>query len=436
MEQRWGGYDIVCLNDEQEFEFLNGLWTGKKNPLIKAKVIRNTNFTNSGEIDWSDIAELDVEERQLASRQLQTGDIIIERSGGGPKQPVGRVVFFQQPADNSPYSFSNFTSAIRVKNKAKIKSLFLHYYLLYYYFNEDVKQHQSNTTGLRNLNFTGYKNDILIPLLTPSEQDKIIYILSSLQKAIKKQEKIINTTTALKKSLINKLFTEGTKGEPIKQTEIGMIPESWEVVSISSVTQKTELRDPSKKTPLQTFKYVDVSSVSNQLFSITTWSELLGKDAPSRARKVIRKGDVIFATVRPTLKRIALIPDNLDNEICSTGYCVLQPNEKIVSEFLYFFLQTQYIQSVVESLQKGASYPAITDTNLKDCLLPLPLQDEQIVIANSLMTFQKKENIARRKQQIYSSLFNTLLNELMTGIIRVNDLDFHSMASSLKTVTA
>ena len=259
MEQRWGGYDIVCLNDDQEFEFLNGLWTGKKNPLIKAKVIRNTNFTNSGEIDWSDIAELDVEERQLASRQLQTGDIIIERSGGGPKQPVGRVVFFQKPADNSPYSFSNFTSAIRVKNKAKIKSLFLHYYLLYYYFNEDVKQHQSNTTGLRNLNFTGYKNDILIPLLTPSEQDKIIYILSSLQKAIKKQEKIINTTTALKKSLINKLFTEGTKGEPIKQTEIGMIPESWEVVSISSVTQKTELRDPSKKTPLQTFKYVDVS---------------------------------------------------------------------------------------------------------------------------------------------------------------------------------
>ena len=91
---------------------------------------------------------------------------------------------------------------------------------------------------------------------------------------------------------------------------------------------------------------------------------------------------------------------------------------------------------MVESLQKGASYPAITDTNLKDCLLPLPLQDEQIVIANSLMTFQKKENIARRKQQIYSSLFNTLLNELMTGIIRVNDLDFHSMASSLKTVTA
>ena len=95
-------------------EFHNGLWTGKNGPFETATVIRNTNFTPDGRIDLSDVAVLQVEARHLAKRRLQKGDIIIEKSGGGPKQPVGRVALFELDAAN--YSFSNFTSAIRVKN--------------------------------------------------------------------------------------------------------------------------------------------------------------------------------------------------------------------------------------------------------------------------------------------------------------------------------
>ena len=112
-------------------EFHNGLWTGKKGPFAVARVIRNTNFTAEGRIDLSDVAVLDVEERQLEKRRLQKNDIIIEKSGGGPKQPVGRVVLFDM--DENDYSFSNFTSVIRVKSNLVVDPIYLHRVLYWWY---------------------------------------------------------------------------------------------------------------------------------------------------------------------------------------------------------------------------------------------------------------------------------------------------------------
>src|SRR5437016_14198047 len=98
---------------EQVCQFSNGLWKGEKPPFVSVGVIRNTNFTKEGTLDDSDIAYLDVEAKKLENRRLQFGDIILEKSGGGPKQPVGRVALFDKEGD---YSFSNFTAALRVIN--------------------------------------------------------------------------------------------------------------------------------------------------------------------------------------------------------------------------------------------------------------------------------------------------------------------------------
>ena len=115
----------IPVADSKHFETLNGLWTGKKEPFVEAGVIRNTNFTPSGVIDYSNVAYLLVERKQLSKRRLAAGDIILERSGGGPKQPVGRVVFFNR--EDGEFSFSNFTSAIRVKDKAAFDPRFVFY---------------------------------------------------------------------------------------------------------------------------------------------------------------------------------------------------------------------------------------------------------------------------------------------------------------------
>jgi type I restriction enzyme S subunit len=99
-------------------DFINGLWTGKKPPYIKVNVIRNTNFHKSGNLDFENVAVLDVEIKQFNTRQLKFGDIILEKSGGGPNQPVGRVCLFEKK--NEKFSLSNFTCSLRVKNENEL----------------------------------------------------------------------------------------------------------------------------------------------------------------------------------------------------------------------------------------------------------------------------------------------------------------------------
>ena len=107
------GWEVKRLDDVCEFR--NGLWTGKKPPFQTVGVIRNTNFTKDGRLDDNDIVYLEVESSQFSKRKLQYGDIILEKSGGGPKQPVGRVIVFDK--EEGDFSFSNFTSVIRISNK-------------------------------------------------------------------------------------------------------------------------------------------------------------------------------------------------------------------------------------------------------------------------------------------------------------------------------
>jgi type I restriction enzyme S subunit len=155
-------------------QFINGLWKGEDPPFIHVGVIRNTNFTKEGALDDSDIAYLDVEAKKFQKRRLQFGDLILEKSGGGPKQPVGRVVFFDKTEGD--FSFSNFTAAIRVVNPTVLDARFLHKYLHWVYLSGRTEAMQSHSTGIRNLNGDAYKA-IKVAYPSLSEQRRIVAIL-------------------------------------------------------------------------------------------------------------------------------------------------------------------------------------------------------------------------------------------------------------------
>ena len=152
--------------------------------------------------------------------------------------------------------------------------------------------------------------------------------------------------------------------------------DGWDTKTLGDVLQKTESVDP-RSLPDAEFEYVDVSSVSNVSLKIKTTQLLKGVDAPSRARKRIRANDVIFATVRPTLRRIAIVPEWLDKQVCSTGYFVLRPKDGIDPSFVFYYLQTSGFMDRMEALQTGASYPAVTDGQIKGESIPVPPLDEQ-----------------------------------------------------------
>ena len=155
----------------------------------------------------------------------------------------------------------------------------------------------------------------------------------------------------------------------------------WQSKNLAEVLLKTETVNPHLKPEVE-FEYIDVSSVSNQTFQIEETQLLKGKDAPSRARKLVKTDDILFATIRPTLQRIAIIPAELNNQVCSTGYFVLRPNQNINFKYLYFYLFSDYFMGQMEALQKGASYPAVTDNEVKSQTINFPpIQQQQRIVA-------------------------------------------------------
>lgn len=150
----------------------------------------------------------------------------------------------------------------------------------------------------------------------------------------------------------------------------------WQSKTLGEVLEKTETVSP-LQSPETEFEYIDVSSVSNTTFQIEQTQRLKGKDAPSRARKLVKTDDVIFATIRPTLRRIAIVPPHLDKQVCSTGYFVLRPKPNLNHRFVYYWLFAEEFMGQMEVLQKGASYPAVTDKEIRDQVIPFPSLPEQ-----------------------------------------------------------
>jgi type I restriction enzyme S subunit len=151
---------------------------------------------------------------------------------------------------------------------------------------------------------------------------------------------------------------------------------SWQKKTLGEILEKTETVNP-LQSPEAEFDYIDVSSISNQTFLIEETQRLKGKDAPSRARRLVRTNDILFATIRPTLQRIAIVPEELDSQVCSTGYYVLRPKPGINHRFVFYSLFTEDFMGQMESLQKGASYPAVNDGEVRAQLLSFPSLPQQ-----------------------------------------------------------
>lgn len=136
------------------------------------------------------------------------------------------------------------------------------------------------------------------------------------------------------------------------------------------------------------FKYVDLTSVSRENHKVEDAAEISSDNAPSRAQKVLKKDDVIFATTRPTLQRFTIIDDKYDGQIASTGYCVLRANSSyVLPKWIYYMISTPKFREYTEQNQEGSAYPAISDSKVKAYKIPIPELSEQENIVSILDKF-------------------------------------------------
>lgn len=152
---------------------------------------------------------------------------------------------------------------------------------------------------------------------------------------------------------------------------------TWPERSVGTLCTPTEQHDP-RRDPASTFRYVDIASIDRKAKRIVQPPVLAGADAPSRARKVIRGGDVLVSTVRPNLNAVAMVPQELDGEIASTGLSVLRANRQVLEpRYLFYRATSPDFVAALTSKVRGASYPAVSDRDVRSLKIRVPSLSEQ-----------------------------------------------------------
>lgn len=161
------------------------------------------------------------------------------------------------------------------------------------------------------------------------------------------------------------------------------LPIGWAWTTIGQVTQPIEKVDPTSE-PDAEFVYLDISSIDNSRNVVAEPKFYRGSEAPSRARQVVRANDTLFSTVRTYLRNIALVPEIYDGQIASTGFSVLRAESGIEPKYLFYLcLENGFLQGL-EALQRGTSYPAIRDLDMRQQVIPLPPLPEQHRIVEAI----------------------------------------------------
>jgi len=191
---------------------------------------------------------------------------------------------------------------------------------------------------------------------------------------------------------------------------VRVLPSDWQYEAISSVVTETFLANPRKTAPEEEFLYVDISAIDREKGIIKNYKRLLGKDAPSRARRKIRENDVLVSTVRPNLNATALVPKSLDNQICSTGFCVLRSNGRVIPKYLHFFTRSPQFVKTLVAKTKGASYPAVAVGDVKQVKIPIPPMETQRKIVTLL---ERVDSLKHKREKA---------NKLTTRIVKATFL--------------
>nr|MBC8360793.1 restriction endonuclease subunit S [Candidatus Desulfatibia profunda] len=191
-----------------------------------------------------------------------------------------------------------------------------------------------------------------IPLPATSEQRRIVEILDRADRLRKLRANADAKAARILPALFYKMF-----GDPATN------PKGLNTTLIRKLVARVERRDPGDN-PNKYFIYIDIAGIDGKRGSISKTQRLLGIDAPSRAKQIVKTNDVLISTVRPYLRATAMIPFDLEGQICSTGFCVLRPRNGIGYGYLYALSRLPWFTKQLNIRARGASYPAVTDRDI------------------------------------------------------------------------
>ncbi|MFH1614293.1 MAG: restriction endonuclease subunit S [Planctomycetota bacterium] len=357
-------------------------------PLITSKNVKD------GYIDFNNISLISEDDFNNINKRSKVdwGDIIMPMIG-----TIGNPLIVETDQE-----FAIKNVALMKFNQKLLFNRYTYYFLKSPLFEYGLNK--INRGGTQKFISLGDIRNIQIPLPPPPEQKRIAAILDHANTICKKRQQTIKELNNLIPSIFYDMFGEH-----------GLNPKAWPKKKIGEYCLKVEKYDPTQS-PNKEFMYIDISSINNIDGQIESPQTLLGKDAPSRARQKMKLGDVIVATVRPNLRGTAWVTAEYDNQICSTGFSVLRPDQKhLTTDYLYTLTRDMWFTNSLISMTTGANYPAVRHKDILNLLIPVPPIHLQHDYSKKIMMLRNLQEKARIAMQDTSDLFNSLVQRAFKG---------------------
>lgn len=344
---------------------LSGEWGIDDEEGIGISVLRTTNFTNDGIIDYSNVITRTITKKNIADKFLRKGDIIIEKSGGSDNQPVGRVVYFDN--DENKYLFNNFTGLLRVKDTTKWLPKYIFYSLFANYQSGGTRRYENKTTGLHNLQTDFYVKDFEIKETSYSEQIEICELFDKITDLIDKRKQQLEKFDELVKSRFVELFGDGN------HPHIALIDLIIEGAGLSyGIVQPGD----DGTGDMGVLRPVDMVDGKISTASIKYIDRSIGDGF----KKTELYGDELLITVRGTTGITALTDIRFNGMNVTRGIAVVRyDRNKINPVYLNAYLNTDESQRYIQEHTRGATLQQInlSDLRVQQIMVPpLALQEQ------------------------------------------------------------
>lgn len=413
----WEVKRIIDLADKKDrYSYTGGPFgSDLKSSDYTAKGVRVIQLQNIGDGKFNDISKIFTSEEkanELLNSNVFPGDLILAKMA----DPVARAC--KIPSYHEKYIMCS--DGIRLKvDPLKFDVDYCLFSINSRYFRKQAIENSTGTTRLR-IGLTALKElKILVPPLP--EQHLIAKNLTAVNDHLEKLNAIIADTQLLKKAMMQSLLTRGIGHTEFKDTVIGQIPKTWEVVELKDIADiKGGKRLPKGHALVDEdsgFPYIRVADMSKGSIDDSDIKYVPVEIEPVIKNYKISKDD-LFISVAGTLGIVGSVPEKLDNANLTENANKIC-NIKCDKNYLMYYLQSQYIQNVISNERTVGAQPKLAIARIQKFNICLPKKNEQHRIAEILFTIDDRLGLYEKEKENFAQLKKGLMEQLLTGKIRV-----------------
>jgi type I restriction enzyme S subunit len=388
---------------------------------VKTPFLRTSNVLWD-EIDLATVDEMAIPEHELTGKLLRPGDLLVCEGG-----EIGRAAIWN--GEREVMSFQNHLHRLRPLN-GEVEPRFYVYFLQAAFTQLGIFEGAGNKTTIPNLS----RNRLAaleVPHPPLPEQRDISTALACVREAIKTHDLSVEVALELKRAAMRTLFTRGLRGEPQKETEIGLVPESWEVEPLGAHHKVVSGGTPSRNNPTYwqggTIPWVKTTEVDYRVI-VETEEHITQAGLDNSAAKLLPAGTLLLAMYGQGVTRGKVAILGIE-AACNQACAAISPSDGSVEiKYLYHFLASRY--EAIRQLAHGGQQQNLNLDIVRDLAVAFPDdRAEQREIVAILDAIDRKIDLHKKKRAVLDELFKALLHKLMTGEIRVADLDLSALTS-------